>query len=102
MSPERSSEENNVVLACHPCHPPTDQGKQVTDGGVTPLSPLSPVLCSPRKSAMRMANRTGRVGKGAFRYPRNRKAGPCRGCGSWLPRGQGCIEIHGIHSWLYC
>jgi len=53
------------------------------------------MLCHPRKSQMRTTRKS-------WRYPRNRKPGRCAGCGTPIPRGEGCVEIHGMRSVLYC
>jgi hypothetical protein len=53
-------------------------------------------LCPIRKSTMTTSN--GRTP----RFPRNRKPGRCVECGAFLARGEGCLEIHGIKSLVYC
>jgi hypothetical protein len=54
------------------------------------------MLCPTRKSTMTTSN--GRTP----RFPRNRKPGRCVECGAFLARGEGCLEIHGMKSVVYC
>lgn len=52
-------------------------------------------FCNPRRSLVRTSAKSRR-------WPPNRKPGNCAACGTWIPRGEGCLDVQGIHSTLYC
>lgn len=52
-------------------------------------------LCIPRRSTLRTSINTRR-------HPVNRKPGRCAGCGTWIPSNEGCLDVRGIRSTVYC
>lgn len=53
------------------------------------------MLCSDRKSLWRTT-------WGNLRFRRNRKPGRCVGCGTYLARGEGCVDGLCTRPELYC